>query len=142
MSQNTEQWKELISRKEEFQHILRVLNNYYEMVAKTRSASRDFRKKIAKEPSPSGFRVFFKKFGNYEFEVLAFLESDPREEERWFHLDGIQEERDKLKTIGNLEHPVFQIVCVSDLYELDSEGILLTDIPFIDQKKDEVLFKD
>lgn len=135
-------WKELVSRKQEFQHILRVLNNYYEMVAKAKSASRDFRKKLAEEPNAEGFRVFFKKFGKYEFEVLAFLEREPREEERWFHLDGIQEERDKLLELKKDNHPVFQIICVEDLYQMDSKEVLLTDIPFLEQKKDEAILLD
>lgn len=109
-------WRELLERKDDFLHILRILNHYYENQSQTKNQLYLFRKELV-ERDPETIRIFLAKIGTYEYFVSASLSLDPNETETWIHVDGIAEEREKLKAIPNLDHPVFSLVCMSDLFE-------------------------
>ncbi|MCW7487850.1 LIC_13246 family protein [Leptospira meyeri] len=109
-------WRELVSKKEEFLHILRILNHYYEMRGETKSKQYAFRRHLA-DSSPESVQIFFSKLGPFEYQVACRIL--PEEQvETWIHIDGIAEERERLKQIGNTEHPVFSLVCLGDLFAL------------------------
>jgi hypothetical protein len=124
-------WMELIENKSEFQHILRVLNRYYE--AKDGQAhnnsSHEFRKELS-EKKESDFQVYLKKFGEYEFLVHAKMGEIPSQKsDTWIHIDGIAEEREQLMKSGIMDHPIFSIVGLRDLYLNHSQPSLLKDLP-------------
>ncbi|MCW7494585.1 hypothetical protein ND861_18010 [Leptospira sp. 2 VSF19] len=109
-------WRELVTKKDEFLHILRILNHYYEMRGETKSKQFAFRSHLANSP-PESVQIFFSRLGPFEYQVACRIL--PKEEiETWIHIDGIAEERERLKQIGNTEHPVFSLVCLGDLFAL------------------------
>ncbi|MCC5813659.1 MAG: hypothetical protein JJT78_02810 [Leptospira sp.] len=123
----TNEWKEIEpNKREEFLHIVRVLNKYYDSQNdNSKDKSANFRKELEQQDSKS-IRVYLKKFGNYEYLVHAELKSISKRipnKDTWIHIDGIREERDSLKKKGIADHPVFQIRGLSDIYE---EGTRLT----------------
>ncbi|MDF3820435.1 hypothetical protein P3G55_11015 [Leptospira sp. 96542] len=118
METTNSQWRELKVRKEEFLHILRILNHYYEMRGETRSPQFQFRCQLVGSATDQ-VRIFFSRLGDYEFQVACSLGQEGPFE-TWIHIDGIAEERSKLKGIGQSDHPVFQLVCLSDLF-IDAE---------------------
>ncbi|MCW7479562.1 LIC_13246 family protein [Leptospira kanakyensis] len=116
MKETEVQWRELVTKKEEFLHILRILNHYYEMRGETKSKQFAFRRTLADSPT-DGVQIFFSQIGPFEYQVACRIL--PEEHlETWIHIDGIAEERERLKQIGNTEHPVFSLVCLGDLYAL------------------------
>ncbi|PJZ44018.1 LIC_13246 family protein [Leptospira brenneri] len=116
MKETDQPWRELVTKKEEFLHILRILNHYYEMRGETKSKQFVFRRRLA-DSSPDLVQIFFSKLGTFEYQVACRLL--PEEHiETWIHIDGIAEERERLKQIGNTEHPVFSLVCLGDLFAL------------------------
>lgn len=67
--------------------------------------------------SDESFRVYLKRFGNYEYLVTAeIIEGNSSRMDSWIHVDGIKQERDELLSQGNLSHPVHAVISLSDLY--------------------------
>jgi len=112
MEQN---WRELKERKEEFLHIVRVLENYASAVGLKTSK---FRKALSEVREEELCRIYFKQIGKYEYEVKAHLKLEDWLEDNWIHIDGIQEERDRFEEIGKVDHPVFGLTNLSDLYKI------------------------
>jgi hypothetical protein len=116
-------WRLLGKRKKEFIDMLSILNRYYRLRSDGEvSESQKFRDEVLSKKK-SEFRVFLKRFGEYEF--LIYLEIKDKKSKRgdsWIHIDGIKQERDFLIAKGNCDsnHPVFNIICLSDLYESNS----------------------
>lgn len=50
-------WRELVTKKDEFLHILRILNHYYEMQGETKSKQFAFRRHLADSP-PESVQIF------------------------------------------------------------------------------------
>ncbi|WP_246834617.1 LIC_13246 family protein [Leptospira levettii] len=122
MNENDLSWHELVSKKEEFLHILRILNHYYEMRGETKSKQFGFRRLLA-DSDPNSVQIFFAKIGPFEYQVACRIL--PNEEtETWIHVDGIAEERERLRQIGNTEHPVFSLVCLGDLFSISVPTLL------------------
>lgn len=74
---------------------------------------------------------------HYEYliycEVILF---DFRTEcENWIHVDGIQLERDNLRSRGIIDHPAFEINCVTDLYCKFSNPVEEDEVPNINDLK-------
>lgn len=110
-------WRELKTKKDEFQKILAVLNRYYHKSGDELTQSQLFREKVALA-NVENLRIFLQKFGKYEFLItVKLLEEEKWLEDSWIHVDGIQEEREQLKRKGCLNHPVFSITCLTDLYK-------------------------
>ncbi|MCG9876488.1 MAG: hypothetical protein MH321_17065 [Leptospiraceae bacterium] len=127
-----EKWKELVERKSDFQHILRVLNRYYENreFSAQLGESHFFRKKLTEE-SENNFKIFIKKFGNYEYLIHAEINPSLQsvEKETWIHIDGISEEREQLEKQGITEHPLFSIIGVGDLFQESTKDSNRKDLP-------------
>ncbi|GBF50854.1 hypothetical protein LPTSP4_23810 [Leptospira ryugenii] len=130
MSESEECWYELTDRIDEFQNILRILNHYYEMLSTKVSPLFQFRKEVAGLASDQ-VQIFLSPLGKYEFQIACKVPKQNRCE-TWIHLDGIQEERDRLQANGIHEHPVFQIVCLNDLFQAST--VPCTN-PLLTQKK-------
>ena len=107
-----ETWKEIKEEtdKKEFQAIIHIVNKYY---ALNNGVKNEFREKLVLANSES-FTVKLKLMAGNTFSVLVELNNVL---ETWVHIDGIVEERKIMTEKGNLDHPVFKIVCLSDLYE-------------------------
>ena len=107
-----ETWKEIKEEtdKKEFQAIIHILNRYYSL---NNGVKNEFREKLVLANSES-FTVKLKAMAGNSFSVLVELDNAL---ETWIHLDGIVEERETMTEKGNLDHPVFKIVCLTDLYE-------------------------
>ena len=105
-------WKEIKNEtdKKEFQTIIHILNRYYSL---NNGAKNEFREKLVLSNSGS-FTVKLKSMTENAFSILVELDNVL---ETWIHLDGIVEERKIMTEKGNFEHPVFKIVCLTDLYE-------------------------
>lgn len=100
-------------QKTKFIEILRILVRYYEMVQDSNQMKDfQFRKELVEMPIDS-FQIEVKKIGDYEFNVKVIVGDKVVE---WVHIDGIMEERNRLKESNNLDHPVFRIVCLTDIY--------------------------
>ncbi|AOP35834.1 hypothetical protein A0128_01355 [Leptospira tipperaryensis] len=111
------EWKKLISRKDEFANIVSVLNQFY--VTKTPYCKLSNSQKLRIQLEKDGFKdfeAFLKRLGEHDF--LIYLKANEKYES-WIHIDGIQEKRDRFLNEGTKTHPVFDIVCVSDLFEKD-----------------------
>lgn len=124
-------WMELNESKSEFQHILRVLNRYYEArdAQSLKNTSHEFRKELS-EKKESEFQVFLKKFGEFEFLVHAKIGKKPlQKSDTWIHIDGIAEEREQLLKSGITDHPIFSIVGLRDLYLNHSHPSKIKDLP-------------
>ncbi|WP_246047525.1 LIC_13246 family protein [Leptospira ilyithenensis] len=115
-------WRELTSRKEEFQHILRVLNHYYETCNIQNTKLQKFRQALVESPIAK-IRVFLSKIGDYEYYVSACILESSFPTNTWIHIDGISEERSRMVLIGNLEHPVFSITSLGDLFSKNTEPV-------------------
>lgn len=103
-------------KKSDFQHILNVLNKYYESINKTDNTLLEFRKNLCKKKK-SEFDVYLKKIDKYVFLTQIKLKNIPIDtNHKWIHIDGIEEEKDKFKSLGNTDHPVFSIVCLTDIF--------------------------
>ena len=112
-------WFELVENKPAFYQILNVLARYYKQfeLETQPTESQKFRDDLI-ETSPADCRVFFKKFTEFEYLIYAEIhEKNNIRSDYWIHVDGIAEERNEQKCRNNPEHPVFSIVCVSDLFE-------------------------
>ncbi|MBM9499894.1 hypothetical protein JWG44_06475 [Leptospira sp. 201903071] len=111
------EWKKLISRKDEFVNIVSVLNQFY--VAKAPYSKLSNSQKLRIQLEKDGFKnfeAFLKRLGEHDF--LIYIKANEKYES-WIHIDGIQEERDRFLNEGTKIHPVFDIVCISDLFEKD-----------------------
>lgn len=107
-----ENWKEIKNEtdKKEFQAIIHIVNKYY---ALNNGVKNEFREKLVLSNSEN-FSVKLKAMAGNSFSVLVELNNVL---ETWVHIDGIVEERKTMTEKGNLDHPVFKIVCLTDLYE-------------------------
>lgn len=123
MNENESKWRELQERKDEFLHILRILNHYYEMRGETKTERFRFREKLVKM-DPNEIQIFFSKLGTYEYQVACATKKNPKLES-WIHIDGIDEERARMSAVGKMDHPVFTLVCLGDLYQTAKD----TDLP-------------
>jgi len=111
-------WVELTDRKEEFQKILRLLTDFTERIGSKDQALEEghyCRKAISVVPNPeTNLQVFLRGTGVSVYLVLALLKNHHGlVVSAWFHEDGIFQEREKYR--DNSDHPVHNIVCMTDL---------------------------
>lgn len=121
-----EKWMELIDKKDEFQSIIAVLNRYYNLNPPKNhpSSAYRFREELV-IASLDSIRVFIKRYGQYEYLIaVEILQESNKKMDSWIHIDGIQQERDELKSKNVVEHPVFNIFCISDLYSKYSQEVI------------------
>ncbi len=107
--------------KKSFQHIVHVLCRYYDLKppASYPTDAHKFRQDIVKATAEN-LKVYTKKFGVYEFLVVCEVRYPENEGntviDSWIHIDGIVQEREVCKERGTLNHPVFKIVSLSDIF--------------------------
>lgn len=94
----------------EFQKILRAIINFE---SKNSSVNTEFRKKLVSSDA-SDLSVKVDHIEEYVYSVRCTYNGETHE---WIHIDSIFEEREALLKKGVTKHPVFDIVCLSDLYD-------------------------
>ena len=113
------EWKELKNRKGDFVEIIKILNRFYCLSpGEEKSPSVNFREEIC-ESKLNDLSIFIQKFGDYEFLIKVIISKGKSDkQDSWIHIDGIQQEREELLRSGIKEHPVFQLICITDLYKV------------------------
>jgi hypothetical protein len=99
----------------ELQKIVKVLNRYYNSFNKEKSVSQSFRE-LVEQSQPENLKIEVRKFGNYEYLISAEIVN--RGKDSWIHMDGISQERDELRKREILNHPVFSIVSLGDIFDM------------------------
>lgn len=114
-----ENWKELDSLGvKKFKEILGIIDHFRSITVKTENTKDSpwkFKQDLLKSEN---VRVFVQPtIDNHVFLIRCEIygEGKTRSDE-WIHVDGIQEARDVFREAGILAHPVFEIVCLSDLF--------------------------
>lgn len=113
-------WREVINEedKKSFQHIVHTLCRYYDLMPPVNhpSDAHKFRMDIVNS-LPENFKVYLKPFGEVEYLIVCeihYPEKNANILDSWIHVDGIVQEREFQKEKGNLTHPTFNIVCITD----------------------------
>lgn len=122
------QWKELNS--EGIQHFRKMqhrLNTYYREIGFHQSKMLIyFKERLITEEN---IKILIKKIGSKveQYEYLIYSEMTfagfQKENENWIHIDGIQLERDRLSGMRIFDHPAFDIICMTDLYNTYSNPV-------------------
>lgn len=116
---NSSLWYELMGEKEEFKRIVAILNRFYNLQPSSNhpTPAHIFREEIVFAEADK-LRIFLKKFGRYEFLVVVEIKTElGKKMDSWIHIDGIAQERLIMKEKGKLDHPVFKITSLNDLYQ-------------------------
>lgn len=113
------EWRELMERKEDFQHIVRLLTTFDEKTGRFQRygepATHYMRRALA-ESSTDDLHVFLRHTGGFVYSIVAECRTVAGlVSTLWVHEDGIRAEREELA--GEPGHPVHTIVCMTDLYE-------------------------
>lgn len=112
-------WKEIVDRKGEFQEMLRLLLHFDERSGRYRDYSEPelhFMRKAVAVADPGGLRIYIRNLGARVYYVVVELQmGGGRMATAYVHEDGIRLEREE--RADDLQHPVHQITCLSDLYE-------------------------
>lgn len=101
--------------KKELQKIVSILNRYYGI----KTPETEKREKLVLT-SPEKIKIRLKKFGENQFFVDCIILADKKKDFvkcDWLHVDAIVEERKIMTEKEKLDHPVFKIVCLSDLWD-------------------------
>ena len=118
------EWKQITTEngKVEFVNIVGILTKYYNLNSNApKGKGQIFREKII-ESNINDLKIFLKIFGEAEYIVVVEIKSNDKTEiDSWIHIDGIAKERQIIKRKGDLNHQIFKIVSLGDLYESHSE---------------------
>ncbi len=110
-------WQEVTAGKEELQRIIMLLVEFDERTGRfKRYADQEshWMRKAAGVCSPDELRIFVCDLGSWLYQVTVRITSGSGHlQTTWLHEDGIRAERE---TLGS-EHPVQNIVCLTDLVE-------------------------
>lgn len=112
-------WFELMQEKEEFKKIVSILNRFYNLQSSANhpTPAHIFREEVVLADVDK-LRIFLKKFGSFEFLVVVEIATElGNKMDSWIHIDGIAQERLIMKEKGKLDHPVFKIISLDDLYQ-------------------------
>ena len=107
-----------IEKIKEFQRILKVLQNYYALSDNKKSATSLNRDAIINaDPSNVYLEITRLPKTKYDYKVKGYDKKSEYTEDsiEWIHIDGIAQERENFLENGIDNHPVFNIVCLSDL---------------------------
>ena len=107
----------------DFQNILNILNRYYSQFESSnpKTESSLFREEVGKAREED-LEIYLKKFGRYEYLIFAIIHTENgKKSDSWIHIDGVSEERDGFKKKNLLNHPVFEIICMQDIFEKSIE---------------------
>ena len=112
-------WFELMQEKKEFKKIVSILNRFYNLQSSANhpTPAHIFREEVVLADVDK-LRIFLKKFGSFEFLVVVEIATElGKKMDSWIHIDGIAQERLIMKEKGKLDHPVFKIISLDDLYQ-------------------------
>ncbi|PJZ23952.1 hypothetical protein CH352_00850 [Leptospira hartskeerlii] len=136
-------WKELDSVGiQHFRKILHTLNTFYKEVGFQQNNNLIYNKE--RLVSEENIKILIKKLGScskndthYEYLIYAqlTLRGFRKENENWIHIDGIQLERERLSGMGVVDHPAFDIMCMTDLYCKFSNAVKEDEVPNISDLK-------
>lgn len=117
------EWRELKTQKSEFQEMVVALNRFYSLhLHYVNTDTFQFRKEIC-TTTPDNLEIFLQKFGEYEYLIYVTIKSgENTKKDSWIHIDGIKQERDELLKTGNNTHNVFELICLSDLYDVSEKA--------------------
>lgn len=114
-------WKELVRRKEDFLKIVQLLVDFDEKTgryARYRDTETHFMRRAVAAADPERVRIFLKHLGGFVYSIVAEVQSPGGlVATAWIHEDGIRQEREGAPK----EHPVHSIVCVTDLFAVESD---------------------
>lgn len=113
-------WRELTTRKEEFQRILKLLVDFDEKTGRHiryTDPETHWARHAISSADPSRVRVLMKRISDCVYAIVCECRSSSAIIiTSWVHEDGIRSERKTATT----DHPVHKIICISDLFEGDS----------------------
>jgi len=107
--------------KEQFQHIVKVLCNYYSLhSAKKEQQTKSFlfRKQVS-EINLNELTVNIKRLSDFEYLITCKIKGI-KEPESWIHVDGIEQERFELMNKGVTDSPIFNVISMTDIYRKSS----------------------
>ena len=111
-------WKEIVSRKPEFQEMLRLLLHFDERSGRYREYSEPelhFMRKSAAVADPGGLRIYLRDLGGRAYYVVLELQlGGGRLATAYVHEDGIVLEREE--RADEPEHAVHSVICLTDLF--------------------------
>ncbi|WP_036069204.1 LIC_13246 family protein [Leptospira noguchii] len=112
-------WKEINSvGKIKFNKILRVLNNFYDSV---KNKTRDFKFLL---PQAQNAKIYLQKLDDFSYLIFAeIIEPETTMRENWIHIDGIKEEQERFTSLGIINHPIFEIPCLTEVYDNHSKVV-------------------
>jgi hypothetical protein len=111
-------WKQLVKGKEDFLKILRDLNQFYKNKAKTVNLNlNEFREEITFTKARN-LRIYILKYAQFEYLVCVEIRKDKQiRRESWIHIDGVSYEKEVLKKSGVNDHPIFDALSMTELFE-------------------------
>ncbi|WP_036096573.1 LIC_13246 family protein [Leptospira weilii] len=117
---NNSVWKEIDSvGKIKLNEILRVLNNFYDSMVKNKT--RDFKFLL---PQAQNTKIYLQKLDDFSYFVFAeIIEPESTMRDNWMHIDGIKEEQVHFTSLGILDHPIFDIPCLTEVYDNHSKVV-------------------
>ncbi|EMY13575.1 hypothetical protein LEP1GSC043_2752 [Leptospira weilii str. Ecochallenge] len=114
-----EGWKELTQEGvTQFKTILSAIEKFQSFALRSESTEGspwDFKRDLLKAKE---CRIYVKATDDkHVFLIYAeIIEEEKVRRENWIHIDGIQEARDVFEIQGLINHPVYEIIALSDLY--------------------------
>ncbi|EMP03493.1 hypothetical protein LEP1GSC171_1314 [Leptospira santarosai str. HAI1380] len=113
-------WREMNEQGiKEFLIILKVLDAFYS--ANRKETSREELKFRSKLQTEKDIRIFLKALDKSGYYILAQLKENGKlQSKNWIHIDGIQEEKERFRELGDLTHPIFKVTCVTDIFNKHS----------------------
>lgn len=119
---NFSTWYQLVENKSGFKKILHSVNKYYAFSNPKKSACQDFREEVVLTENEN-LDIFIKRFGEYEFFIgVKIYTKKGSRFDSWIHVDGVSQER-VIMTEKNEYHPVFDLPCITDLFEKNCKKI-------------------
>jgi hypothetical protein len=119
-------FRELLTRKTEFQEMMRLLVDYDERTGRFHrydGAELHYLRKTAALAPPDKLRVYLRQVEPFVYAVVVELATDgARVATAWIHEDGIRAERE---VWTDPDHPVHGIVCMTDLFTTDTTPIAM-----------------
>lgn len=137
------QWKELVSEGiQHFRKMQHMLNAFYKEAGfRQNKVQAYFKERLVTEEN---IKILIKKIGsevkdNKHYEYLIYSEmilvGFRKDYENWIHIDGIQLERERLSGMGVIDHPAFDIICMTDLYNKFSKPVKEDEVPNLNDLK-------
>ena len=118
-------WRELTDKKEEFQKIVKLLVDFDESTGRYRrygDPESHYMRRSISVSDPDHLRIFIQDLGGFVYYIVVELRTAGGQvSSSWIHEDGIRAERDEFQHME--DHPVHEIVCMTDLYENNSSEI-------------------